>query len=135
MPRAVVVWDLPVRIFHWLLVLLVVISFTTGKLGGNWLAWHFRSGYVILTLVLFRIVWGLVGSPTARFSDFIRGPRRVIAYARSLFSGASMFHGGHNPLGGLMVLLMLGLGAFWIEVYRRYVQPRDVPVPAPIPSE
>jgi len=109
MARAVVVWDLPVRVFHWLLVLLVVISFTTGKLGGNWLTWHFRSGYMILALVLFRIVWGLVGSRTARFSDFMRGPGHIYNYARSLFSGASMFHGGHNPLGGLMVVLMLAL--------------------------
>jgi cytochrome b len=109
MPRVVQVWDLPVRLFHWMLVVLVVISFTTGKLGGNWLAWHFRSGYCILALVLFRIVWGLFGSQTARFTDFIHGPKRVLSYARSLFSGASMFHAGHNPTGGLMVVLMLVL--------------------------
>ena len=109
MPRLVQVWDLPVRIFHWLLVLLVVISFTTGKLGGDWLAWHFRSGYCILALVLFRIIWGLFGSQTARFSDFIQGPKKVFVYARSLFSGATTFHAGHNPMGGLMVALMLAL--------------------------
>ena len=109
MPRIVQVWDLPVRLFHWLLVLLVVISFTTGKLGGNWLAWHFRSGYCILALVLFRIAWGLFGSQTARFSDFIHGPTRVLTYARSLVRGAGMFHSGHNPMGGLMVVLMLML--------------------------
>jgi len=109
MPRIVAVWDLPVRVFHWLLVLLVVISFTTGKLGGNWLPWHFRSGYCILALVLFRIVWGLFGSDTARFSDFLHGPRKVVDYGRSLIRGAGMFHAGHNPLGGLMVVLMLVL--------------------------
>jgi len=109
MPRNVQVWDLPVRLFHWLLVVLVVISFTTGKLGGNWMAWHFRSGYCILALVLFRIAWGLFGSQTARFSDFIHGPKRVLTYARSLLKGASMFHAGHNPMGGLMVALMLAL--------------------------
>jgi cytochrome b len=108
-PRIVAVWDLPVRLFHWTLVLLVVISFTTGKLGGNWLAWHFRSGYCILALVLFRIVWGLFGSQTARFTDFIRGPRKVYEYGRSLVRGAGMVHAGHNPLGGLMVVLMLAL--------------------------
>ena len=109
MPRVVAVWDLPVRLFHWALVLLVVISFTTGKLGGNWLAWHFRSGYCILALVLFRIVWGLIGSQTARFTDFIRGPRKVLKYGRSVIRGVGMVHAGHNPLGGLMVVLMLVL--------------------------
>ncbi|MEO8133992.1 MAG: cytochrome b/b6 domain-containing protein, partial [Betaproteobacteria bacterium] len=83
--------------------------FTTGKLGGTWLEWHFRSGYSILALVLFRVVWGLVGSQTARFSSFIHGPGRVLAYARSLLGGATDFHAGHNPMGGLMIALMLVL--------------------------
>lgn len=107
MTRVVKVWDLPVRLFHWTLVVLLVVSFTTGKLGGNWLVWHFRSGYCILTLVLFRIVWGLAGSQTARFSNFISGPTRVFGYARSLLGGRPQFHAGHNPMGGLMVVLML----------------------------
>jgi cytochrome b len=101
------VWDLPVRLFHWSLVVLVVFSFTTGQLGGNWLEWHFRSGYCILALVLSRIVWGLTGSQTARFSDFVHGPKRVLGYARSLLRGTTMFHTGHNPMGGLMVVSML----------------------------
>jgi cytochrome b len=109
MARVVRVWDLPVRLFHWLLVVLVTFSFVTGYIGGNALPWHMRSGYCILALVLFRVVWGVVGSRTARFSDFIRAPSHVIGYARSLVKGASMFHAGHNPLGGLMVLLMLVL--------------------------
>jgi len=109
MTRVVKVWDLPVRLFHWSLVLLVVVSFTTGKLGGNWLTWHFRSGYCILALVLFRIVWGLAGSETARFSNFIHGPQRVFGYARSLLRGDTPFHAGHNPMGGLMIVLMLAL--------------------------
>ena len=103
------VWDLPVRLFHWLLVVLVVVSFTTGKLGGNWLEYHFWSGYSIMALVLFRIVWGLVGSQTARFASFIRGPAHVFRYGRSLLGGPAQFHAGHNPLGGLMVVLMLAL--------------------------
>ena len=65
------VWDLPTRAFHWLLVLLVVFSVVTAKLGGNWTTWHMRSGYVILTLVLFRIVWGFVGSTPSRFTHFV----------------------------------------------------------------
>ena len=109
MTRLARVWDLPVRLFHWVLVLLLVVSFTTGKLGGNWLEWHFRSGYCILALVLFRIVWGLAGSDTARFTSFIRGPGHVFRYARSLLGGPPQFHAGHNPMGGLMVVLMLVL--------------------------
>ena len=109
MTRVVKVWDLPVRLFHWSLVLLVVFSFTTGKLGGDWMEWHLRSGFCILTLVLFRIVWGLAGSQTARFSDFIHGPKRVLGYARSLLGGTAQFHAGHNPMGGLMIVLMLVL--------------------------
>ena len=101
------VWDLPVRLFHWVLVLLMVASFTTGKLGGSWLQWHFYSGYLILALVLFRIVWGLIGSDTARFAGLVRGPSHVFAYARSMLGGSPQFHAGHNPLGGLMVVLML----------------------------
>jgi cytochrome b len=107
MTHVVKVWDLPVRLFHWSLVLLIVFSFTTGKLGGNWMEWHLRSGYCILALVLFRIVWGLTGSQTARFSDFIHGPKRVLGYARSLLGGKAPFHAGHNPMGGLMIVLML----------------------------
>jgi cytochrome b len=109
MTRLVRVWDVPVRLFHWLLVVLVVLSFVTGKLGGNWLQWHFRSGYCILALVLFRVAWGFVGSETARFRNFLGGPARAVVYARSLLRGARMFHAGHNPMGGLMVALMLAL--------------------------
>jgi cytochrome b len=107
MTRVVQVWDLPVRLFHWSLVVLIVFSVTSGKLGGNWMEWHLRSGYCILALVLFRIVWGLTGSQTARFSDFVHGPKRVLGYARSLLGGATPFHAGHNPTGGLMIVLML----------------------------
>ncbi|MBR9982103.1 MAG: cytochrome b/b6 domain-containing protein, partial [Desulfatitalea sp.] len=72
--RPVKVWDLPVRLFHWLLVALVVTSFVTGNMGGNAMQNHVRSGLAIFTLLLFRIVWGWVGSRTARFSDFLYSP-------------------------------------------------------------
>ena len=68
-------WDLSTRVFHWLLAVLVVVSFTTGKIGGPWLEWHMRSGYAILALLLFRFGWGLVGSRNSRFVEFVRGPR------------------------------------------------------------
>lgn len=99
------VWDLPTRLFHWTLAALVIFSVVTIKLGGNWMEWHFRSGYAILTLLLFRLLWGFAGSRYARFAIFVRGPRAVVDYLRGRLS-----HGaGHNPLGALSVLAMLAL--------------------------
>ncbi len=96
------VWDLPTRIFHWLLAVLVVFSFVTAKVGGAWILWHFYSGYTILSLVLFRLLWGFAGSHYARFATFVRGPRAAVSYVRSRATVA-----GHNPLGALSVLAML----------------------------
>lgn len=79
-------WDLPVRLFHWALVLLVLGSVVTGLSGGNLMVWHLRFGYAILALVLFRVLWGLAGSSTARFSDFLYGPRRVAGFAGALLT-------------------------------------------------
>jgi cytochrome b len=101
------VWDLPTRIFHWTLAVLVVFSFATGKIGGGWMAWHLKSGYAILALVLFRLAWGFVGSESARFARFLRGPRAALAYARDLLAGRHPAFAGHNPLGGWMVVAML----------------------------
>ena len=67
------VWDVPVRLFHWLLVLLVVALFVTGKLGGNWLEWHKRAGFSVLGLIIFRIIWGFVGNDYARFAIMLAG--------------------------------------------------------------
>src|SRR6187401_2078940 len=80
------VWDLPVRLFHWALVLLMVTSYLSGRAGGDWMKLHFWSGYAILTLLLFRIAWGFVGSTTARFGHFVKGPGAGLTYARGLFS-------------------------------------------------
>ena len=101
------VWDLPVRLFHWLLVSVILLSFITGNVGGNWLEWHMYSGFTALGLVLFRIVWGFVGSYHARFVNFVRGPATVLAYLRLLMSGAGRPSVGHNPLGALSVLALL----------------------------
>jgi cytochrome b len=103
------VWDLPTRLFHWTLVVLVVFSFTTGKIGGSWMEWHLKSGYAILALLLFRLAWGLAGSETARFSSFLRGPRTAWAYARETLASRHPSSLGHNPLGGWMVMLMLAI--------------------------
>lgn len=104
------VWDVPVRLFHWLLVLLFAFMFLSGTLKGEWMAWHMRSGYAILALVLFRIAWGFAGSTHARFSNFLAGPSACIVFARKLLARAPAHSAGHNPLGGWMVLaLLLGL--------------------------
>ena len=101
------VWDLPTRVFHWGLAFLAVFSFTTGKVGGAWMEWHLKSGYGVLTLLVFRVIWGLAGSSTARFGRFVRGPRAALLYARGLASRAHVATFGHNPLGGWMVVAML----------------------------
>ena len=102
-------WDLPIRAFHWSLATLVTSSFVTGFLGGSWLEWHMKSGYGIITLLLFRVAWGIAGSRDARFVSFVRGPRAARAYARALLAGKRSVDPGHNPLGGWMVSAMLAL--------------------------
>ncbi len=103
------VWDVPVRLFHWLLVLLIIVMFVTGKLGGNWLEWHKRAGFSVLGLITFRILWGFIGSHHARFVNFLRGPEAVLAYIKSATRKDSPHHVGHNPLGALSVVTMLGV--------------------------
>lgn len=103
------VWDLPVRLTHWALVACVIALYATGEYGWLSLEWHFRFGYLLLALVLFRLVWGLVGSEHARFADFVRGPRSVIAYVRNWNRGEQPHKLGHNPLGALAIVAMLAL--------------------------
>ncbi len=105
--RNVLVWDLPVRVFHWVLVLLVISQIVTVSIGGNAMEYHVLGGYAILTLVVFRILWGLLGTPTARFVNFVHGPLAVLRYARSLASTQSELAAGQNPLGGWSVVAML----------------------------
>lgn len=105
--RRIRVWDVPVRVFHWTLVLLIIASVATGKAKGNWMTWHVYSGYGILALILFRLAWGIVGSTYARFSDFLYGPGKVIEYALGLVRLRPPSYVGHNPLGGWMVLFLI----------------------------
>lgn len=104
------VWDLPVRICHWLLVLAVAGSWLTHKLGPQAFAWHVWCGYTTLVLIFFRVVWGFVGPRHARFASFLHGPAATLKYSGSLFGLTAMQrHAGHNPLGALMVVLFLVL--------------------------
>jgi cytochrome b len=104
------IWDLPVRLFHWMLVILMAVSYFSGRAGGDWMKVHFWSGYAILTLLLFRIAWGFIGSTTARFSHFVKGPGAAFEHLKELVGADRPRDVGHNPLGGAMVLaLLLGL--------------------------
>ncbi|GAA4321639.1 cytochrome b/b6 domain-containing protein [Pigmentiphaga soli] len=105
-PAKIRVWDLPTRIFHWLLVICVVGAFVTIKVGGLWVDYHMLFGYAVLGLILFRLVWGLAGDEHSRFAGFVRGPRAIAAYLRGDPAARSP---GHNPLGALSVLAMLAL--------------------------
>ncbi len=110
MAQPIRIWDLPTRIFHWLLVALVVTQIVTANIGGNAMVWHMRSGYGVLALLLFRLVWGLVGGHWSRFRSFLYAPASVWRYLRGRFAEPA----GHSPLGALSVfalLLALGLQA------------------------
>ena len=106
-PRKVRVWDLPTRLFHWLLVILVITSFATAKIGGNAMQYHEWSGFMILVLLWFRLVWGFVGSRESRFVTFARGPAAVFRYAVKILRPDSRQYLGHNPLGGWSIIAML----------------------------
>jgi cytochrome b len=97
------IWDLPIRLFHWLLAACVLGSFVTVKMGGFWMDYHFLFGYAIVALLIFRLIWGIVGPWHARFAHFLRGPRAVYAYLR----GKDVPSAGHSPLGALSVIAML----------------------------
>ena len=101
------VWDGAVRLVHWGIVVTFGVSWWS--VGAGRMDIHLPAGYTMLTLVLFRIVWGFVGSDTARFSRFVRGPAAVLGYARTLLKPRGALSIGHNPLGALSVVALLGL--------------------------
>jgi cytochrome b len=106
-PLRVLVWDLPTRAFHWLLVLLVTVSFVTGKMGGTAMGYHEWSGVTILGLILFRVLWGFWGGIPSRFTSFVCGPGKVLAYGRALLGKGHEAYLGHNPMGAWSILAML----------------------------
>jgi cytochrome b len=107
--KKVRVWDLPVRLFHWTLAILIVMAIVTQKIGGNAMEWHFRIGYAVLTLVSFRIIWGMVGPRYARFASFLHGPSTIAGYIRGGKAALKANYLGHNPLGSLSVFALLGV--------------------------
>jgi len=101
------VWDVPTRLFHWLLVVLIVLQYATAEFHVLDMEWHFRFGYATLALIVFRLLWGVFGSQTSRFSAFVRGPSAVFRHSVSLLSNKAAPSVGHSPLGGWSVLVLL----------------------------
>ncbi len=107
--RPVRVWDLPTRLFHWSLALAVTGSLISGKVGGDAMTWHFRFGYAIGALLLFRFAWGLVGGRWSRFSSFIYAPATLLRYLSGRQRHGDHLDVGHNPLGSLSVFALLAV--------------------------
>ena len=105
--RAVRVWDLPTRACHWLLATLFVALIITGRVGGAAMDWHMRIGLTVLALLVFRLLWGLIGGRWSRFAAFIYGPATVLRYLRGQHTPSEHFEVGHNPLGSLSVFGLL----------------------------
>jgi cytochrome b len=103
------VWDLPTRLFHWSLAASFVIAFITAE-SERWRDIHVAAGYTMAGLIVFRLLWGFVGSVHARFADFMPTPAKLVAYIKSLLTGQPQHYVGHNPAGAVAILLLLGLG-------------------------
>jgi cytochrome b len=113
------VWDLPTRLFHWALMLCVLGALLTAQIGGNWMEWHMRLGYAILSLLLFRLLWGVLGGHWSRFASFIYSPASLLRCVRGRVGPHDTFEVGHSPTGALSVfalllvlLLQVGTGLF-----------------------
>jgi cytochrome b len=110
------IWDLPTRAFHWLLAACVIGSILSAKIGGNAMVWHFRLGYLVLTLILFRLLWGVVGGRWSRFASFLYAPATTLRYLRGQSRPGEHLDVGHNPLGafsvfGLLMVLAAQVGS------------------------
>lgn len=108
--RTIRTWDWGVRLFHWLLVIVIAVAFLSSEEGSVLSPWHVPAGWVAAILIAFRLVWGLVGGEHARFANLIR-PSRMAGHVRGLFAGRVHASLGHNPLGGIAVLALLALVA------------------------
>ena len=126
--RAVLVWELPVRLFHWAIVALVAAAYLTWRL--NWMGWHVWIGYAALTAVLFRILWGFWGGECARFARFAAGPRAALAHLRHLARREPDHQLGHNPAGAWMVWLLLA--ALLVETLSGLIINNDIADEGPL---
>ena len=103
------VWDWPTRLFHWALALCVVGAVVSAKVGGNAMEWHFRLGLAVLALLVFRLIWGVVGGRWSRFASFLYAPSTLLRYLRGQARPEEMLDVGHSPTGALSVFALLGL--------------------------
>lgn len=103
------VWDIPTRVFHWSLVSLFVFLIVSGDMGDDMIEFHFYAGYLLSGLIVFRVLWGLMGSHHARFRSFIKGPGATLSYVKAMMKGNAHHHYGHNPAGAVMVVVLLAL--------------------------
>jgi cytochrome b len=108
MSKKIRVWDLPTRLFHWSLLVAVVGCFITAKISGNAMLWHARLGYAVLVLLVFRLIWGVIGGYHSRFANFVTGPKAVLAYLSQMNTSKATHTPGHNPMGALSVIALLG---------------------------
>lgn len=109
LPIPVKVWDAPTRVFHWLTALSFFAAYLTAE-SERWRLVHVTFGYTLGALLLFRLFWGVAGTQHARFTSFVRGPGAVLRYVKAMVSGLPEHHIGHNPLGAVAIVLMMGLG-------------------------
>lgn len=105
--RMIQVWDLHTRVFHWSLASLFVFLIISGDLGDDLIEWHFYAGYLLSGLIMFRLIWGVIGSEHSRFVSFIRHPTHTLSYIKRMAQGKAEHHYGHNPAGGMMVMVLL----------------------------
>lgn len=105
----VLVWDWPVRVMHWGLVVAVFGAWLTRELEGDWFAWHVRCGYAVIVIACVRLVWGFVGTRHARFSNFVRGPKTVLHDLRALVQRDAEGNVGHTPAGAWMIVALLAM--------------------------
>jgi cytochrome b len=106
-PGGILVWDVPTRLFHWLAVLLIVAAYATARVG--WMDWHARAGDGLLVALLFRLLWGVFGSQTARFAGFLASPSAALRHIAHALRPEPDLQVGHNPAGGWMALLLIAL--------------------------
>ena len=124
------VWDLPTRVFHWLLAAAVFGALGSAWIGGNAMIWHMRLGHVVLALLAFRLVWGLVGGRWSRFASFIYAPGTILRYLRGDVRPGDHFEVGHNPLGSFSVFAVLGFLA--VQVATGLVANDDIAFQGPL---
>lgn len=108
MMKTIKVWDLPTRIFHWLLAIVFVFMIISGE-QDSLMEWHFYGGYLLAGLVVFRIIWGVLGTKYSKFKSFATSPNSVFSYLKSIFTKQHKHYVGHTPAGGYMIFVLLGL--------------------------